>query len=383
MSLLILRNHNSDAELQQVTFDLKTGHFVTDTKQIISQNDLDRLDFSHPILQESPLVETQENRYSYLYNNDEEFYLALRYAYATLIQAKNPNLCSIELKPSREFWNQLKHYKIYFSADAKKTASQQLSTVQLNTMITKLSNKSFQYCNHVFIDRALTWVDFVKEMDADTLYMSTPPHPPVGVEHQASLDRFEIRFINTEIGYGVFARTSIKQGDLIAQYCGKIDSKKLKFKNYCYGTNKTRGYNLLLDGCCFGNISRFVNHAPKLESQLPPPAGCLDANLYSESQLKYGNSLQMMLANRDIAPGEQLLVSYGQEYFKEARKMFYLKKNGNGMDINQLPVKNNPLVFKNHLSMFAYYGNRRAQWLLFGKPIIILLMFIGYGLWSR
>ena len=126
-----------------------------------------------------------------------------------------------------------------------------------------------------------------------------------------------------------------------------------------------------------------MNHAPKLESQLPPPAGCLDANLYSESQLKYGNSLQMMLANRDIAPGEQLLVSYGQEYFKEARKMFYLKKNGKVMDINQLPVKNNPLVFKNHLSMFAYYGNRRAQWLLFGKPIIILLMFIGYGLWSR
>ena len=64
MSIVVLRNHNADAAVQQLRFDLKTGLFLTQSEQIVNRCDFASvLGFTNPILEEKTLVQTAKNQY--------------------------------------------------------------------------------------------------------------------------------------------------------------------------------------------------------------------------------------------------------------------------------------------------------------------------------
>ncbi len=383
MGIVVLRNHTADAAVQQLRFDLKTGRFLTQSEQIVNRCDLASvLGFTHPILEEKPLVQTAKNQYSYIYHNDEEFCLALRYAYATLLQVEDPALCSIRIQPAEQYLQDTQQYKIYFSCHPNKSAVQQLSTLQLNAMLNETQGVAFQYCNHDLLDHTLTWVDFAEEIDADTLYQTSSTTPQSGPGHQICLDQYELRFINTQIGFGLFSRTAIGKGELIFQYCGKFVPKNLEYWNYSYAPKKDCGYSLMLDAKYIGNASRFVNHAPE-HSVHPIPQKYLTANVGAENRKKYGTSRIMLIANRDIAPGEQILSSYGCEYYATSENCFFITKSGVVTDGKQRRVKNNAAKLSQYLSVFARYDIKRAQWLLLRRPLTVLFLCVGFGFWLR
>jgi hypothetical protein len=382
MSVLVLRNHNANAAVQQLTFDLKTGHFLTKSKQIVNRRDLTSdLAFTHPILEEKPLTQTEKNHYSYIYHDDEEFCLSLRYIYATLIQAENPALCSIRIQPAAEYAQDTQRYYIYFSCHPQKAATQLLSTVQINAMLKDIHREPFQYTNRIILDQTLNWRDLSKKIDADTLFQA---RSAVQAEpnHQTYLDQCELRFINTQIGFGLFARKDIKKGALIGQYCGQYNSKTLQYSNYCYAPGKKCGYDLMLDAKYIGNMTRFINHAPDpSDNGIPSPY--LTANVDAEIHRNYGAPRIMLIASRDIAAGEQLLSSYGTEYYAIPENNLYFKKGAVITTSDQRRIKDTAAQANRILAVFIKYGIRRAWWLLFRKPLIALLLCIGLGFWIR
>lgn len=383
MSILVLRNHDTDAPVQELRFDLKLGCFITDANQPISRYSLEsELVFKHPILDEPPLSPVGTHQYVYHYDNEEQFYLALRVAYATLLQSEHPSLCSIHIQPSAQYVENTRFYNLYFSSHPKKPAKQQVTTHALNHMLQKLYGKPFQYSNQILMDYTVTWVDLPAQLDADELYTQAAIAPARGSEHQYCLDRYELRFLNTHIGFGIFTRTAIQQGEVIAQYCGNIVSKNTDYLSYCYNAFENSGYNLLLDAYHCGNFTRFINHAPEPSTQLIP-AKCLSANVGVENHPKYGNHCILFIASRDIAAGEQVLFSYGERYFGTNIPMSYVKANGVFVDKKQRRLKNVNTELKKYLSVFADFGDRRAQWSLLKKPIMVLALGILMGLWFQ
>ena len=377
MTVLILRNSNSEAIIQQLSFNLETGHFLTENNQIVTRHELVDLAFTHPILREDPLTETGKHQYSYIYHNDIEFCLALRYLYATLLQADNPAACSFRIQPAEQYFLDTKQYELYFSCHPKKAARQRLRMSQVNSMMTDIYGSPFQYCNHIVLDKTLTWVDLPKEMTADALYHSPEQN---WSPHQACLEQVELRFINERIAFGLFARTPIQKGALISQYCGELVAKDIENKSYSYIPLVDGGYQLCLDAKHVGNVGRFLNHAPV---SVTKPTRYLSANVKAEDHWIYGTRHIMLFATKDILPGEQLLSSYGNVFFIDPEAMLYIKPNGIITDHKHRRIKNRYEKTKPCLTVFAQYGIKRAQWLLIRKPLIVLLLCIGFGAWFR
>jgi len=116
----------------------------------------------------------------------------------------------------------------------------------------------------------------------------------------------ELRWVNSIVGYGVFAYKSIKQGDFIAEYTGEVDLKaNIDDKDYCwaYSAETDDGKPLSCDSKYKGNEMRYVNHS-------------YNQNVIMKYILVDNIWHICYLAVKDIAPGEQLLVSYGENYWK-------------------------------------------------------------------
>jgi SET domain-containing protein len=110
--------------------------------------------------------------------------------------------------------------------------------------------------------------------------------------------RFEIRE-SPGMGWGLFARAEISQGDFIVEYTGtklsaeQADESKSK---YLFEIDD----KVTLDGEDQSNHGRWLNHScvPNVEA--------------FEDEQKI-----LLYAMRDIFPGEELTIDYGQEYFEE------------------------------------------------------------------
>ena len=73
----------------------------------------------------------------------------------------------------------------------------------------------------------------------------------------------ELRWVNKNVGYGVFAYKPIKKGDFIATYTGQVDYKeKIDDKDYCwaYSVCADDKKPLSCDSKYKGNEMRYVNH---------------------------------------------------------------------------------------------------------------------------
>ena len=128
-------------------------------------------------------------------------------------------------------------------------------------------------------------------------------HPPVS-----------IRFIDAEIGYGVFAEKRIPSCGFAGEYTGIVkerNPKLLKGEVYSvryplWNEEKKRytGAVYVLDAKERGNFTRFLNHSDR-------------PNLSLQSVYWRGIPRMIFIALREIKEGEQLTFDYGPLFWKE------------------------------------------------------------------
>ncbi|MBU6383655.1 MAG: SET domain-containing protein-lysine N-methyltransferase [Verrucomicrobia bacterium] len=124
--------------------------------------------------------------------------------------------------------------------------------------------------------------------------------------------KVDIRFINEEVGHGVFAKTNIKKGQFIGEYTGTVrENTRIYFvplNNYCYEypIPDRLGRSFVIDATN-GNFTRFINHS--YQPNLQPHYAFLDGFYHC-----------IFFALQDIQKGEQLCYDYGRNYWM-LRKM--------------------------------------------------------------
>ncbi|MCX5923371.1 MAG: SET domain-containing protein-lysine N-methyltransferase [Candidatus Dependentiae bacterium] len=114
-----------------------------------------------------------------------------------------------------------------------------------------------------------------------------------------------ISLISKKVGHGIFATMFIKSGDFIGTYAGEVCSgQALEDTEFAwdYGAMVPSGDRLILDGKYRGNELRFINHAK-------------DPNTRAVYLIADGKLHVCYIAQKDIAAGQQLTVSYGDDYW--------------------------------------------------------------------
>ena len=117
-----------------------------------------------------------------------------------------------------------------------------------------------------------------------------------------------LKFINPELGWGVFADRDFKKMEMICQYSGILRKSKKEDKTnaYCFEYTLANGIKtpFTIDAQECGGISRFINHSqkPNLQSSL--------------ATIDFLNYI-LLIANKDIKKGEQLCYDYGPDYWSQ------------------------------------------------------------------
>ena len=127
----------------------------------------------------------------------------------------------------------------------------------------------------------------------------------------ASPPEVSLRWIDDEMGWGIFAKRDFQPMQFIAEYSGLFRRKRRGDDQnaYCFECPLIRGESsrFLIDARDFGGISRYINHsdAPNLESALATVLGMPHV---------------LLLTSRPIKKGEELRYDYGTDYWKRRRK---------------------------------------------------------------
>jgi hypothetical protein len=126
-------------------------------------------------------------------------------------------------------------------------------------------------------------------------------HPPVS-----------IRFIDEEVGFGVFAEQRISSCSFVGEYTGIIQERKrkqVKDKRYCvrYTVWEMGRRNFIIDAEKMGNFTRFINHSSK-------------PNLSLQSVYWRGMPRMIFIALKEIEEGTQFTFDYGTFFWKECQQ---------------------------------------------------------------
>lgn len=125
-----------------------------------------------------------------------------------------------------------------------------------------------------------------------------------------------IKKIDERLGFGVFAADEIKKDDFIGEYAGviQIPGKEAGGEmeeggyesdfSWYYLDKIADGPELEINGRLEGNEMRFVNHGDNF-------------NVDVEHTIHDGHWIIFFKAARDIQKDEQLLISYGDDYWDE------------------------------------------------------------------
>jgi len=111
--------------------------------------------------------------------------------------------------------------------------------------------------------------------------------------------RFEVRGGRPGTGQGLFARALFRKGDFILEYTGEKISSKLADElpsRYLFEIDE----RWTIDAEHNEGLARYINHACEPNTEAEIERGRI--NIY---------------AARDIRPGEELTINYGEEYFDE------------------------------------------------------------------
>ena len=124
--------------------------------------------------------------------------------------------------------------------------------------------------------------------------------------------KVSIRYIDDEVGFGVFAEQRIPPCAFAGEYLGVVkERKKKEIKNKIYSVRYTvwemGRRKFILDAEKVGNFTRFINHSDK-------------PNLSLQSVYWRGVPRMILFALKEISEGTQLTFDYGTFFWKECNK---------------------------------------------------------------
>ncbi|MES2273478.1 MAG: SET domain-containing protein-lysine N-methyltransferase [Chlamydiota bacterium] len=126
-------------------------------------------------------------------------------------------------------------------------------------------------------------------------------HPPIS-----------IRYVDAEVGFGVFAELRIPPCGFLGEYTGVVQERKtkdLKDKRYClrYTAWDVGNKNFVLNAEEKGNFTRLINHSA-------------EPNLGLQSVFWRGLPRMIFVALKEILPDTQLTFDYGNLFWKECHQ---------------------------------------------------------------
>lgn len=152
------------------------------------------------------------------------------------------------------------------------------------------------------------------------------------------------KLINKVIKYGIFTSNEIKEGQIIGIYTGRIENTDPN-KNYSKAWRYPISYilknefgidSLVLDATNNkGNLLQYINSSPK---EVDFNLDCWEILLYEKLFIAY-------VANKDISKGEELLIDYSEEYWKDLG-LTPLSKNEIESDLNPSHINNLEIIRK-------------------------------------
>jgi hypothetical protein len=118
-----------------------------------------------------------------------------------------------------------------------------------------------------------------------------------------------LRWIDEQIGFGIFAAQKIPSCTFIGEYTGvikEVDAKATKDNYYCvkYTTWDIRRRKFTIDAQKSGNFTRFINHS-------------VTPNLGLQSIYWCGLPRMVLVSLQEIEEGAQLTFDYGNLFWKE------------------------------------------------------------------
>lgn len=334
-----------------------TGRCKLDENLNVERNQLLEHGFYHALLT-SKIITVSAQIFNYEYDDIDDLLLSARYVYSTLLNADNPTACKFKISPSAIFeYPDDDIESIYFSIKSHQAAEDFISLQQLEAIISRLNPYKFNFLQGIMINEVFTCEDLPPAVDGDILYRADEKFIEL-LKKPIDLDRYELRYINPEMGLGVFSREVIKKGELLFYYGGvkKISEKSMDVR-YAF-SQRLDCLNMHIDAREHGNLARFINHAPNPDENNPDSRRFLVANLNTHAHAIYGIEIIVFLANRDIVIGEQLLVDYGTKYFNSD---FITRFKPDGKVVSENIFGLNSKKKLNQIKIMAGEGVRQAQ----------------------
>jgi hypothetical protein len=130
---------------------------------------------------------------------------------------------------------------------------------------------------------------------------------------------FVICEIHPSVGKGVFATKPILKGTILGIYTGMLEIGRGEGGPYALNTRVRDKRTFFYDAVHFRNATSYIQHAPETET-FP---GIATANVYMKNSIYGGVPLTLYVTTRDIEPHEQLLVSYGKDYWKRRKPKWF------------------------------------------------------------
>jgi len=123
--------------------------------------------------------------------------------------------------------------------------------------------------------------------------------------------RVTIHFINSVVGYGVFAKENIPPYSTLIHYTGilMLDTEINPKHDSTFAFTDYKNYSI--DGANYGNWARFMNHCPEREKG--------NNAIPWEYYMEKGPRIVFTSGSRGIKKGEQILYSYGDDYWAEKK----------------------------------------------------------------
>lgn len=315
MVKLSLSNHNRP-DASPVILDLLTGLYtLPDGREVTREALIEQEEFSHPLLDE-PYTATTQRDFHYTYDDFEGLVYSATFVYKTLLHAKDPSACTFTVSPSKTFKKTPLPEHLYFSINPYQKATQALPLTQLERLIQVYSNEHFEFSHDVHFEDTFSLKDLPQSVDADKLY-DTSSQAQQLLKTPPQFDLYELRYIDPAVGFGIFCRQNILKGQCIGVYNGIKKAQRPDNRAYLYCA-RLDVLGTEVDARPLGNLTRFINHAPTPKKHKTPEApGCLAPNIATERYPIRGIEFVFYIAKQDILPGEQLLVDYGLDFFKD------------------------------------------------------------------
>lgn len=369
---ITLSNQNPHSQHQKVSININTGLcYFNDNQEIPLKHLINTLDFTHPLLTEK-FTQTSDHVFHYEYDNIDELRYSGIYVYSRLIRADKPLACTFKINPSPLFQHSKFAQDIYFSINRHQLAKESIHIKQLEDLTHHLLGTKFVFSEDLIIDDQFTIADLPPFVDGDSLYITNDKLVTL-LKTPSTFSRYELRYISPEIGFGVFSKKTIKKEDIISIYSGVKTIRKPDSLSFSF-IAKQDCFMMYLDASQYGNITRFINHAPTHNSE--HSLSLIEANVKANTYSLNGIEVIVYSACKEILPGEQLLVDYGQAFF-EGMDLFRFKTNGRPINTNKKFIWSNIQEKINHMKIMARHGVKKAQIYLLARVFIIITLLWG------